>query len=513
MDLFPQKVLRIEQILHKFFEFARKLYDETHMMKKKLLEIEILDISQTKTYSFFKEINNFYQNSCLQSIEFPNFSHIVIKLKENSGSMNFEKLSLNKPNSEITLIIAELINLIEPWELYILSKSHGKITEIIKINHLSKNFESIYENGTNNVSKKEYYFIVIGRTHVNYDFQKTIDFFKVWSIFNGDINIIAKYFPKKILKNLLCLEFPLLSAEIVKIFQIHNIFSLYSDNDCFLMNILEDQKFDFQSNVYVNGLQFFNCLNIEENVLVFKKLFSIKKEAFYRKFSFDFLNNVINMDILLGVNTQLKEALYVFSFANNNILFDNVCCFDNDDFLALINKIIKICLSKLDMSSYGYATFLLKNDVENFQEHFFKQLFLKTLTKSKKTKNYSIFLVINFTFDYNKMKILFNNHKNFYKDRIKQMNVRESFGNWISEKIYETFNNFKKQTQFEFLITPHEKKLMEVVNSDIPKISNYLGNIIDTLRSNFMLVESLSEKSVSRHEINKILWGKLLFEK
>lgn len=500
--------------MHKFFEFARKLYNNTHTMKQKLLEVEILDISHSKTYSFFKEINHFYKSSPLQHIDFPNFSHFLIKLKENSGSMSFEKLFNNNSNSEFSLIILEMINLVEPWELYILSKSHGKIVEVLRINHFSKSFESIYESAPNNINKKEYFFAVIGKTYANYDFKKTIDFFKVWSIFNGDINIIAKYFPKKSLKNLLSLEFPLLSAEIVKIFQIQTIFSLYSDNDCFLMNILEDQKFDFKNNVYVNSLQFFNSLNIEENLLVFKKLFSIEKEVFSKRFSYDFLSNSINMDILLGINTELKESLYVFSFENSNILFDNSGFYDSYDFLGTINKILKICLSKLDMSSYGYATFLLKNDVENFQEHFFKQLFLKALTKSKKTKNYSIFLVINFTFDLKNMKRIFNNNlKTNNKHMLKLLYAQESFGHWICEKIYESFNDFKKQTQFEFLITAHEKKMIEVVNCDIPKISNYLQNIMDTLRSNFMLKESLYEKTFSRHEISKILWGKLLFEK
>lgn len=507
MDLFTPNILKLELFFQKFFEFSKELYKEIHSIKQKLIEIEILDITEQKTWSFLKEINNFLLD--ITNIIAPFSSRLLIKIKENSGIMSSYELFQNKNNINNNIVqkFLEFLNFCDGSEIFILAKSKNRLIEITKANRRTKKFDIISydqffnEKNESFAAKREYYFIIIANTYNNYDFRKTMDFFKIWSIFNGDINIIAKYFPKNVLKTLLNVDFPLLSKEIIKIFQLHTIFSLYLDNDCLLMNILEEQKFDFSNYVYVNCLQFLNNLNLEESLMLFKKVFSIDKDlSTQKRIKIEQSSIDLQLDILVGTNFHLKEdSFYVFAFNNNSILFDNI----RNGKQNCLNQIVIKCLQSLDMKPYGYATIFLRNETEDDQENYFKKLILNQITNKKKIKltKHSIFLVLNIIIDSKQLEsIISKDLKSFIKD-------------WIQEKIYEVFDEFKKKNDFQCFITAREKKLIEIVNYDIPKISNYLEKISMFLQSNFNLPESGKNYPNSSLEFNKILWGKTLFEK
>ena len=340
--------MNLELFLHKYLIFASELYKDAHFMKQKLVEIEILDLSDHKIASFFSQINKILNYSSKNFIQAPNSSKFLIKLKENSGVMDFAKLLKNQYKNPA--ISSKFLEFIELFPVFLLTKSKDRIIELYKLDTLMKievlaseeeNFPLISQenfpfnssqsnfplnsqenqNFPLNLAKKHHIIFVLADIHPGFDFKITIDFFKIWSIFNCDLNLIAKFFPKKTLKSLLTLEFPLLSCEVFKLFQIENVFSLYSDNDCFLMNILEDQNFDFFTNVYTNSLQFYNILNFDESFYVFHKFFAIENQGIKKQFSATLAKIDFNFDFFMGINGKYKESLYFFGFFQRKVMF------------------------------------------------------------------------------------------------------------------------------------------------------------------------------------------------
>lgn len=513
---FSQKIIDLEVLLHSFFDFARELYKETNFMKQKLLEIEMVDITDEKLFSFFTDVNK--SMISLNFLHLPYRSRYMIKMKENSGVMNISKLFDNDnhgyENNEIYKKFAILADIIEPYHFYILSKKKENIMEVYKVNHLKKKLEVIILEESYKNQKNDYIFVIIAEVSIEFEFKKTLDFIKIWSIFNCDMNIILKNFPKKHLKTLLTLEFPLLIKEIIKLFQIQTIFSLYSDNDCFLMNILEEQKFDFAGNIYVNTLQFFNPLNIDESLNVFTKLFSIEKKPIKQKKLINFegptANYEFKVDILMGTNSKIKETMFFFGFLNRNVIFEldkkQKKCDEVENFM---NNVFLEILESLDMKNYGYVSFFSHN--EGLQTNFFKKLLLKELTQYKKTKTYSVFLVLNISFDVYKLKELF--YFNFLENRqfLEKLETFLIFS--IKKNIYETFDCYKKENEYQLLMTTKERKFLDTFNKDIPRIAYFLQNITQTMQTEFG--EDLEFDDIltcESNQISKKLWGKILFE-
>jgi len=308
----------------------------------------------------------------------------------------------------------------------------------------------------------------------------------------------------------LTLDFPLLCNEIVKIFEIQTIFSLYTDSDCFLMNILEEQKFDFSLNVFVNSLQFFNPLNIDESLYVFGRLFSFDTQGVRRQICVTFEQNVeFKMDVLMGTSSKLSESMFIFGFVNRCLLFDHLRVFDQRE--SFFNGLLNTAIRALEMKKYGYAAFFSKDDSpDNFQGDFFKRIFLKSLMTHghKKMKNYSIFLALNLTCDLLKLN-------EFLADPMRLNSLEEFLITGLMTNIYEVFDQYKKENEFQVLMTLKEKKTLETFNNDLPRIAQCLESITQTLHANYVDLEEENHHNhlPSRFEINKKLWSKILFEK
>ena len=119
--------LNLELFLSRFLEFAREIYKETHIIKQKLIEIEILDISDPKLSSFFSEINNVIPSS-MKFYHFPNSVQILIKMKENSNMMGFQKLFHNSfDNCEIFPKFIEFISSAGSNNIFVISKKKKKL--------------------------------------------------------------------------------------------------------------------------------------------------------------------------------------------------------------------------------------------------------------------------------------------------------------------------------------------------------------------------------------------------
>ena len=501
--------LNLELFLSRFLEFDREIYKETHLIKQKLIDIEMLDISDPKLSSFFSQINNILPSS-MKFYHLPNSVQILIKMKENSNMMGFQKLFQNNfDNCEIFPKFVEFVSSAGSNNIFVISKKKRKIMELFMLNSKDGKIDNLISSETQppTDSKNEYSFFTIAEINSTYDFKKTLDFFKIWSIFNCDLNLIVKYFRKKSLKALLALEPPLLCNEIVKIFEVQTFFSLFSDNDCYLMNILEEQQFDFSANVYVNSLQFLNPLNIEESLYVFGKIFSFDNRGVKKQISLNFEQNLeLKIDILMGTSSKIQESMFIFGFINRNPLFEQSRIVNHVD--SFFNKVMNKILNNIDMKNYGYATFVSQNErSENSQTDFFKKIFLKRLLAhfNKKSKNHSIFLALNFTCDI--ARII-----EFCSDLSKLQLLEDFLVNSIMHGVYQVLDQYKKENEFQLLMTFKEKKTLETFNHDLPRIAQYLENISYFFQNNFQEFrkENLLPKDF---EINKKLWGAILFDK
>lgn len=496
----PQENYDVNQVCQAVFEFFIEVYKETSVLSQKLIEIEIIDLSKKNFLNLFNDINNSFNffdsdshilaNDCLSSI---------IKIRETQFITDFRKLqNYLSFNDKILRKMINILKTLQGLQLYYVEVKDKRI-QIIEIKTSQDESEVCFDLKSN--SKNSFYgvslFVIPFQLPKNFDFKNFIDFCKIWGIYNGSINIIAKYLSSKTLKELFKSSKPLdehsdyceriLDADCfsnnklefekkIKIFNVCHIFSFYDEKDIDLIDLF--QNLDHSTFLFSNERQYFTELNKKEITENFLLTFAIEDnnyQSLSKSIIFDQLH--FKMEIILGITEKIKGKLFCFKFKNKKLLF-NKCKNRKGNFLNIILK--------ESLQSFSWSEFGLQIDFDKKESEFMIVGSLNTIKARKgKLADFSIILVIQFE------------HIGIF-DFIDNMNNISHFLVFEFHKLFFfIFENLRKKNGFDVLISRQENKLKCILNEEVPRICSSIMKINEMFQRNPIDINHLKKKMLN----------------
>lgn len=503
-----QEKYDVNRVFHSLFDFFLEIYKVTSVLSQKLIEIEIMDLSKKNSLNFFNEVNsypNFFESDIhiLANDSLPT----ILKIRETQFITDLRQLQEHiSHNDNILAKMIKILNNLQGFQLYYLEVKDKRVNLFeIRLSQNEKEVRFDLKSSWKILFYGFSLFLIPFQLPKNYDFKNSIDFFKIWGIYNGSINIIAKYLSSKTIKELFKNSKSLENEHLtnspnsfensasyqnifdmncfsnineleferkMKIFNVCYIFSFYDEKDIDLIDLF--QNLDHRNFLFTNERQYFTELNKKEIIENFRLTFSIEEnnyEFLSKSIKIDQLN--LKMEIILGITEKIKGRLFCFKFKNKKLIFNN---YDNPKG-NFLNLILKESLHKFPWNEFG-----LQTDISKEENEFMIVGSLNSIkTRKVKIANFSIILVVQF--------------EKIEMDCIDNMNSMRNFLVFEVQKFFFfIFENLRKKNGFNVLISKQENKLKCILNENIPKICSSILKINEMIQGSPIDIHHLKKK-------------------